>query len=81
MFGPVEVFGDANRLHGGDPAYEVNIISPGPERVVLSHLGTPLNTEQTYREQGVVQPQPGLVRSPGGRRPGHSADVALKPPL
>jgi hypothetical protein len=44
LFGPVEVFGDANRLHGGDLAYEVNIISSGPERVVLSHMGTPLNT-------------------------------------
>lgn len=50
LFGPVEVFGDANRVHGGDPAYEVNIISSGPERVVLSHMGTPLNTDQTYRE-------------------------------
>jgi hypothetical protein len=50
VFGPVEVFGDANRLHGGDPTYEVNIISSGPERVVLSHMGAPLNTDQTYRE-------------------------------
>lgn len=50
VFGPAEVFGDANRLRGGDPAYEVNIISSGPERVVLSHLGTPLNTDHTYRE-------------------------------
>lgn len=41
LFGPVEVFGDANLLHGGDLAYEVNIISSGPERVVLSYLGTP----------------------------------------
>ncbi len=55
LFGPVEVFGDANRLHGGDLAYEVNIISSGPERVVLSHMGTPLNTDQTYREcQGPI---------------------------
>ena len=44
------MFGDANRLHGGDLACEVNIISSGPERVVLSHLGTPPNTDQTYRE-------------------------------
>lgn len=50
VFGPVEVFADANRLHGGDPAYEVNIISSGPERIVLSHTGTALNTAQTYRE-------------------------------
>jgi transcriptional regulator GlxA family with amidase domain len=44
------VFGDANWLHGGDPVYEVSIISPGPERVVQSHLGTALNTDETYRE-------------------------------
>jgi transcriptional regulator GlxA family with amidase domain len=50
VFGPVEVFGDANRLHGGDPAYEVNIISSRPERTVLSHMGSGLNTDQTYRE-------------------------------
>ena len=50
LFGPVEVFGDTNRLHGRDLACEVNIISSGPERVVLSHLGTPPNTDQTYRE-------------------------------
>jgi transcriptional regulator GlxA family with amidase domain len=50
VFGPVEVFGDANRLHGADPAYEVNIISAGPERVVSSHMGTALSTDQTYRE-------------------------------
>jgi transcriptional regulator GlxA family with amidase domain len=50
LFGPVEVFGDANRLHGRDPAYEVNIISSGPERVVLSQMGATLNTDQTYRE-------------------------------
>lgn len=50
LFGPVEVFGDANRVHGGEPAYDVHIISSGPERVVLGHLGTPLNADQTYRE-------------------------------
>jgi len=50
VFGPLEVFGDANWLHGGDPVYEVNIISAGPKRVVLSHMSTPLNTYQTYRE-------------------------------
>ena len=50
VFGPVEVFGDANRMHGGDPAYEVNIISSGPERTVLSHMGAVLNTDRTFRE-------------------------------
>ena len=50
LFGPIEVFSDANRLHGGDLAYEVKIISSTPERIVPSHVGTPLNTDQTYRE-------------------------------
>lgn len=50
LFGPVEVFGDANWLLGGDRPYELSILSSGPELVVQSHLGTPLNTDQTYRE-------------------------------
>ncbi len=50
VFGPAEVFGDANRLRGGDPAYEVNIISACADRVVLNHLGTPVHTDRTYRE-------------------------------
>jgi transcriptional regulator GlxA family with amidase domain len=59
LFGPAEVFGDANRLHGRHPAYEVKIISSGPERVVLSHMGTPLSTDQTYREcQGPIDTLP-----------------------
>ncbi len=50
VFGPAEVFSDANRLHGGEPAYEVNIISSGAERDVPRQIGTPLNADQTYRE-------------------------------
>ncbi len=50
VFGPAEVFGDANWLRGGDPAYKVNIISACAERVVLNHLGTPVHTDWTYRE-------------------------------
>jgi transcriptional regulator GlxA family with amidase domain len=50
LFGPVEVFGDANRMHGGAPAYEVKIISSGPERIVQSHMGTALKTDQTFQE-------------------------------
>ena len=38
VFGPAEVFGDANWLRVGDPAYEVNIISACANRVVLNHL-------------------------------------------
>jgi transcriptional regulator GlxA family with amidase domain len=50
VFGPAEVFGDANWLRGGDPAYKVNIISACADRVVSNHLGTPVHTDRTYRE-------------------------------
>ena len=48
VFGPAEVFGDANWLRGGDPAYKVNIISACADRVVSNHLGTPVHTDRTY---------------------------------
>src|SRR5579863_6022896 len=50
VFGPAEVFGDANWLRGGNPAYKVNIISAGADRVVSNYLGTPVHTDRTYRE-------------------------------
>jgi len=50
VFGPAEVFGDANRLHGGNPAYKVDIISAGTDRMVTSHIDTPLLTDRTFRE-------------------------------
>jgi transcriptional regulator GlxA family with amidase domain len=50
VFGPAEVFGDANWLRGGDLAYKVNIISACADRVVSNHLGTPVHTDRTYRE-------------------------------
>ncbi|MBV8100670.1 MAG: GlxA family transcriptional regulator [Verrucomicrobia bacterium] len=50
LFGPLEVFSDANRLSGADPVYKVSIISGGANRVVLSHLATPVYTDLTFRE-------------------------------
>lgn len=50
VFGPAEVFGDANWLHGGDPAYKVTIVSACRERLVPSYIETPLHTDQTFRE-------------------------------
>jgi transcriptional regulator GlxA family with amidase domain len=50
VFGPAEVFGDANWLHAGDPAYQVTTISACKERVVASHIATPLHTDRTFRE-------------------------------
>jgi transcriptional regulator GlxA family with amidase domain len=50
VFGPVEVFGDANRSRSDGPVYEVCVISAGTERDVLSHIGKPVRTDQTYTE-------------------------------
>jgi len=50
VFGPAEVFGDANWLRGGDPAYKVNLISACGDRMVSNHLGMAVHTDRTYRE-------------------------------
>jgi len=50
IFGPAEVFGDANDQQAGDPHYDVTIVSAGADRIVASHLGTPLHTAATYRD-------------------------------
>jgi transcriptional regulator GlxA family with amidase domain len=50
VFGPAEVFGDANRLHGGEPVYEVEIVAAAEEQIVASQTGMPLLTHRTYRE-------------------------------
>jgi transcriptional regulator GlxA family with amidase domain len=50
LFGPAEVFGDANRLHGGDPEYTVSIISASADRVISNHIGMPVHTDCTYRQ-------------------------------
>lgn len=50
VFGPAEVFGDANRQHGGDPAYEVAILSGGSDRIVASEIVSPLHADYTYGE-------------------------------
>ncbi len=50
IFGPAEVFTDANRLRAGDPVYEVEIVSAVDKRVVTSHIGIPVLTQRTYRE-------------------------------
>jgi len=50
VFGPLEVFGDANRSRNDGPIYEVSVISAGTDRDVISHLGLPIRTDQTYSE-------------------------------
>jgi transcriptional regulator GlxA family with amidase domain len=50
VFGPAEVFADANHLNRGGPAYEVQIVSATEDRTVPSYLGVPLVADRTYRE-------------------------------
>ncbi|MGB7283570.1 MAG: GlxA family transcriptional regulator [Candidatus Acidiferrum sp.] len=50
VFGPVEVFGDANRSGNHGPIYEVSVVSAGTDRDILSHVGRLVRTDQTYRE-------------------------------
>ena len=49
VMGPAEVFGDANRLRGGDPSYSVEIVSAGDEKLIATHIKTALLGDQTYR--------------------------------
>ena len=50
VYGPVEVFGDANRLHGEAPAYRIDVVSVHEHRLVPSHTEHPLLANRTYRE-------------------------------
>jgi transcriptional regulator GlxA family with amidase domain len=44
------VFTYANRLHSGEPEYEVEIISATEDQIVARHVGTPLLAHRTFRE-------------------------------
>jgi len=48
VIGPAEVFGDANRLHGDRPFYEIEIISACDDRTVTSHIGMPFIADCTF---------------------------------
>ncbi len=50
LFGPVDVFGNVNSLYNGQPEYEINVISSTADRIVSSHIGSPVQTDQTFRE-------------------------------
>ena len=50
VFGPAEVFGDVNWLMGGEPAYEITVVSACRERMVTSYIDKPLQTDQSFRE-------------------------------
>jgi transcriptional regulator GlxA family with amidase domain len=50
VVGPVEVFGDANRIRGGDPVYSVEIVASGDEKLMDTHFKMPMLADRTYRE-------------------------------
>jgi transcriptional regulator GlxA family with amidase domain len=50
VFGPAEVFADANHLNRGGPAYDVQVLSATEDRTVASYLGVSLVTDRSYRE-------------------------------
>jgi len=50
IVGPAEVFTDANKLNGGEPAYEVEIIAAAEDRAVPTQIGVPILAHRTYRE-------------------------------
>jgi transcriptional regulator GlxA family with amidase domain len=54
VFGPAEVFGDANRQRAS-PAYAVSVVSGGDDRVVAGEVAAPVHADCTYREwQGPI---------------------------
>ena len=50
VYGPIEVFGDANRLHGSNNAYQIDVVSAMEEHLVTSHTDLPLLANRTYTE-------------------------------
>ena len=50
VVGPAEVFTDANKVRGGEPAYEVEIVAAAEDRTVPSQIGLPILAHRTYRE-------------------------------
>jgi hypothetical protein len=51
VVGPVEVFGDANRIRGGDPVYSVEIVGDGR---IPEAAGRPESVQRNAR-----RPEPG----------------------
>lgn len=49
VFGPAEVFTDANRFSGGRPTYEIEIVSATEQEIVATHVGLPLLTHRSFR--------------------------------
>jgi transcriptional regulator GlxA family with amidase domain len=49
VFGPAEVFGDANR-QSGEPAYALSVVSGGQDRLVAGEVTTAVHADCTYHE-------------------------------
>jgi transcriptional regulator GlxA family with amidase domain len=63
VFGPAEVFADANHLNPAGPAYSVEIVSATGDRTIKSFLGVSLVADRSYRE--VRQPVDTLLVAGG----------------
>jgi transcriptional regulator GlxA family with amidase domain len=63
VFGPAEVFADANQLNHAGPHYDVQILSATEDRTIISYFGVPLVADRTYRE--VRQPVDTLLVAGG----------------
>jgi transcriptional regulator GlxA family with amidase domain len=50
VYGPVEVFGDANRLHGDASVYKVDVVSAVEDCQVASHTELPLLANRVYTD-------------------------------
>ena len=51
VVGPVEVFGDANRMYGDAPVYEIEVVSAAEDCHVTSHTQLPLLANESYKNQ------------------------------
>ena len=63
VFGPAEVFADANHLNPAGRAYSVEIVSATGDRTIKSFLGVSLVADRSYRE--VRQPVDTLLVAGG----------------
>lgn len=50
VVGLAEVFADAYKVHGGEPAYQVETVAAGEDRSVPTQIGLPILAHQTFRE-------------------------------
>ena len=71
VVGPLEVFGEANRIAGRRVPYEIRVISATTERVIESHLHMPLVADETFLESFDPFDTILVAGGEGVRRPRH----------